>query len=334
MAVVGLGRGKLLLLGEHAAVYGHPAVGLSLPDSIRAEVELTGEERWQVEGVGEEDLEAVLEVLALYEEFLPELQRLGRGRVALSATIQRGLGFGSSAALCVALSTALWAAVGGQPTAQGGPASQGAPAAAELAARAWFLAHQGERLFHGTPSGIDTGLSLLDGLYAFQPRPPQLPQARRLAGFPLDLVVGAVPRSATAGLLIGGLRERMAAGDAATRRSLETLGALAAEAIAILDRGGADRRNELGGLCWRAEEALCDLGLGTPELERVLAEGRACGALGGKLSGAGGGGAFFLLFASPEEAEAGAERLRAAASRIGTATAESIRVHAWTDAQR
>jgi mevalonate kinase len=324
MAVVGLGRGKLLLLGEHAAVYGHPAVGLSLDDAIRAELTLTGQDRWTIEGVNPEDEDTVREVMALYEEFLPELQRLGRGRLRLSATIQRGLGFGSSAALCVALSAALRDALSSAPPGQTERESQ-----TRWAEGTWSLAHQAERLFHGTPSGIDTGLSLLNGLYAFKPRPPELPEARRLAGFRLDLVIGAVPRSTRAGALIGALRERVLAGDQVTRHRLELLGNLAAEGIALLGGGRPGCTEELGELCWRAGEVLGELGLATEELGRLLEEGRACGALGGKLSGAGGGGAFFLLFASRRGAEAGAQRLRETARAMGPATEASIRAFSW-----
>jgi mevalonate kinase len=315
---VGRGRGKLLLLGEHAAVYGHPAVGLSLDDYVQVDLELSGEPRWRIEGVGSEDREAVLEVLAVCEESLPELQKRGRGRLTLSATIQRGLGFGSSAALCVALSSALHAAIRGMSDGFEGPAGP-----------VWALAHQAERLFHGTPSGIDTGLALLGGLYAFEPRPPELPRAHRLDGFALQMVVGAVPRSTKAGALIGSLRERMLAGDPDTKRRLAALGELAAVGTEILRSGEAGRLEELGGLCWQAGELLGELGLGTLELEALLEEGRAAGALGGKLSGAGGGGAFFLLYASRREAEAGVERLRTLARSLGLPTAETIRAFRW-----
>ena len=318
MGAVGLGRGKLLLLGEHAAVYGHPAVGLSLDEGIRAELELSGEDRWSIGGVDQEDRQAVLEVLALYEELVPELARLGRGRLGLETTIERGLGFGSSAALCVAVSAALCSALGD-------PAAGGE----EFSGRVWALAHRAERLFHGTPSGIDTGLSLLNGLCAFEPRPPELPAIRRLRGIALDLVVGAVPRVAHAGALIGSLRERMLAGDPSTRNGLEALGRLAAEGIEILDRGGSGALGRFGELCCRAGELLGSLGLGTPELDRLLAEGIAHGACGGKLSGAGGGGAFFLVYDSRAEAQAGAERLRALAASLGPRAAGPIRALQW-----
>ena len=121
----------------------------------------------------------------------------------------------------------------------------------------------------------------------------------------------------------------MLAGDAVTAGRLETLGSLAARGIEILEGGQAGRQEELGELCWQAGGILGQLGLGTGDLDRLLDEGRGCGALGGKLSGAGGGGAFFLLFASRPEAEGGAARLRAAARSLGLSTADSIRPFSW-----
>jgi mevalonate kinase len=312
--------GKLLLLGEHAAVYGHPAVGLSLEEFVQAELDLSGRRRWRVEGVDPDERAAVREVLDVCEELLPELREHGRGRVSLSGSIQRGLGFGSSAALCVALSAAFHEVLRGSMSREE-PNGLGV-----LRRGVWAVAHQAERLFHGTPSGIDTGLALLDGLYWFKPRPPQLPEAFPLRGLPLDMVVGAVPRSTRAGALIGSLRERMLAGHRPTQRRMDSLGALAARGIEILELGEGRNLTELGGLCWQAGELLAELGLTTPELGRLLEEGRATGAVGGKLSGAGGGGAFFLLYPDPAEAVAAAPRLRALARSLGLPTAESIRV--------
>jgi mevalonate kinase len=317
---LGRGKGKLLLLGEHAAVYGHPAVGLSLEEFVQADLELSGRRRWRVEGVSPDERSAVREVLDICEQLLPELREHGRGRVSLSGSIQRGLGFGSSAALCVALSGAFHAVL------QGTMSRQEPDRLEALRRGVWAVAHQAERLFHGTPSGIDTGLALLDGLYWFKPHPPQLPEAYPLGAMALDLVVGAVPRSTRAGALIGSLRERMLASHAPTKRRLDSLGALAARGIEILELGDGSNLTEFGELCWQAGELLGELGLSTPELGRLLEEGRATGALGGKLSGAGGGGAFFLLYPGPAEAAAAVPRLCALARSLGLSTAESIRV--------
>jgi mevalonate kinase len=274
---------------------------LSLTSVLRVQLEPDCVKGWQIQGVEEEDRGKILRVLDLLLEDLSAQGSKGcrgGGTVLLESQIPRGLGFGSSASLCVALATAV-ASLGGESDQQ----------------RIWEWAHRGEELFHGTPSGIDTGLALLGGLYSFRPNPPKLPEAEALAGMPLHLVVGAVPREASAGALIGALRQRVVGGDESVRKMLQRLGALAASAAEILriqreqgEEGSAAL--ELGSLAREAQEVLSRLGLSTPELDRLLQEGRARGSLGGKLSGAGGGGAFFLICPDPETACSAAAALQ------------------------
>jgi mevalonate kinase len=316
---VGCGWAKLLLFGEHAAVYGYPAVGLSLNAALRVHLKPGSADSWRIEGVQAEDREKILQVMALIEELAStevEKRRPG-GRLMLESRIPRGLGFGSSASLCVALAAAVASRRGESDS-----------------RRIWEWAHRAERLFHGTPSGIDTGLALLGGLYSFRPDPPQLPEAERLTGVPLHLVVGAVPRRASAGALIGALREKVVGGDQGVRKVLERLGALAADTGAILrfrpERGaGGSAARDLGALAREAQELLGSLGLSTPQLDRLLREGQANGALGGKLSGAGGGGAFFLVCADAEAARGAAAALQQLSRSLKLPTAGTIYPLSW-----
>jgi mevalonate kinase len=255
-----------------------------------------------------------LEALGLIEglAYAPAEKRDDRGTLELTSEIPRGLGFGSSAALCVALASAVAARGGGSD-----------------ARRIWQWAHRAEQLFHGTPSGIDTGLALLGGLYSFHPHPPQLPDAERLPGIPLHLVVGAVPRKASAGALIGALREKVVARDQGVAAILERLGRLAAAAVEILSGGnqpGTERSavRDLGALAAKAQAVLSGLDLSTPELDTLLEEGRANGAFGGKLSGAGGGGAFFLVCPDAQAAGGVASALRRLSRTRNLPTADTI----------
>jgi mevalonate kinase len=313
----GKGRGKLLLFGEHAAVYGHPAVGLSLPESIRAEVALGGGEGWRFPRALPEERERLCLLLERFRRIIPGLEQARGGELVLVSDIPRGQGFGSSAALCAAVAAALCSALGRGEPLEG----------------IWAYAHEAERLFHGTPSGIDTGLALLAGLYLFRPDPPRLPAARRLPGRELPLVVGALPRRAETGELIRRLRERMEAGQRRTARLLGELGDIARRSGELLEDGpqgpAGERLALLGELAWQAQERLAALKLSTPELDALLEQGRRAGALGGKLSGAGGGGAFYLIFAEPQAALAAAGLLRAAAGSRMPAAAETIRALLW-----
>ena len=306
MGGVGAGHAKLLLFGEHAAVFGHPALGLSLPQTLTARLEGERVPSWDLAGILPEDRAPVGAVLGRLEALLPGLAAAGRCRVTIDSDVARGVGFGSSAALCAAL----------------------ARAALEHAAGprgdAWRLAHESERLFHGTPSGIDTGLSLLGGLLAFQPSLPGLPAYERLPSPRLWLVTAAVPRDEACGALIRSLGDRMRAADPFARDAIAALGRIAQSAWDALrsvgtrrgpSEGSPDPAVLLGGLADAAMEVLRGLGLGTPGLDALLAAGTRAGARGGKLSGAGGGGAFYLVAGSISSAETAADAVTAEAAR-------------------
>jgi mevalonate kinase len=316
---LGSGRAKLLLFGEHAAVYGHPAVGLSLNRDLRVKLQPEGASGWKIHGGRAEDRDPILRILTLLQE-LTGAQLNGRlrgGRLQLESRIPRGLGFGSSASLCVALAAAVAAGVEEKDS-----------------RRIWKWAHRAETVFHGTPSGIDTGLALLDGLYSFRPHPPGLPEAERLPGVALHLVVGAVPRKESARALIGALREKVMERDQGVEAILGRLGGIAAKAGEILrnpnpEEGVKTAPGQLAALATEAHKILRALDLSTPELERMLEEGRAKGALGGKLSGAGGGGAFFLICTEPRTAAAVAGRLQSLSRSLRLPTAETIYPLSW-----
>jgi len=314
MGGVGRSSGKLILFGEHAAVYGHPAVGISLPEGTTVRLGDAAGAEWELGSVPREDQEGVRAVLSRLEKTVPGLAARGRCAVRIESGVARNAGFGSSAALCGAFARAALAHAGGEEAADG-----------ELTA-AWALAHDAERIFHGTPSGVDTGLSLLGGTCVLRPRPPGLPEYRRVPAGALHLVVGAVPRSAECADLIAGLGGRLKSGDAAARASVDALGRISAEAADILSSDTAAASEPLGELAGSAMDQLRALRLSTPELDRLLQAAGAAGSLGGKLSGAGGGGAFFALARDGASAARIASRLEDAAAEAGIALASPLRV--------
>jgi mevalonate kinase len=165
-------------------------------------------------------------------------------------------------------------------------------------------------LFHGTPSGIDTALAFREGCWALDPGVPGLSPARaRVLPDPqLTLVVGSVAREADTKTLVASVSRRLAAGDAATRRVIDGLGNLAREAASRIQTG-----DEVGPLVAQAREGLRSLELETPALTAVIDAGLASrGALAGKLSGAGGGGAFYVLFADSDSAREAVPTIRGA----------------------
>jgi len=287
---VGTARAKLLLLGEHAAVHGHPAVGLTLPWTLT--VTHTPAEEWNLDA-WREYAEPVRRLVARLGELAAErgLPPPPPGRFEARSDIVPSAGFGSSAALCAALVNVFYPGLD-------------AAAKDELAWRAEFL-------FHGTPSGIDTGLTLREGWWAFEPGVPgEIPaRPRALARLHLPLLVGSVVRDGDTKTLVASVSRRLEADDQLARRHVNNLGALAGVAATMIDQGtdGA----ELAPLVRQARTELSALGLETPPLTAVIDAALARpGALAGKLSGAGGGGAFFVLFEDELSARAAAAYVR------------------------
>jgi len=93
-------------------------------------------------------------------------------------------------------------------------------------------------------------------------------------------------------------------------RELQAMAALVPEALNILRD---DRRplQEIGRLLhdsWRLKRQLAET-VSNPEIDEIYEAGRAAGAIGGKVLGAGGGG-FLLFFLDPEKKPSLRERLR------------------------
>ncbi len=290
--MTGEAAGKLLLFGEHAAVYGRPAVGLGVPWSLRL--------RFVPAREGDETGAAA-------ERLRDACRRIGidapaAGALEVRSEIPFGVGLGSSAALCVALARAVGGAAGER----------------EL----WDIAHRAEHAFHGSPSGIDTGLALLGGVQRFTPaRPGSVPTARPIAAQRIHLVAGFVPRRGDTAAHVAAVRQRMQAGDAEVRAAIDRLGAIVEPACRLLGASAADRAVRLGALADEAGALLNGIGVGSPGVAELLAAARVAGATGGKISGGGGGGAFVAFV--PDRAT-GLAVLDAVAARLPAGAGSAV----------
>lgn len=259
----GVGRGKLVLCGEHAVVHGFPAIAFAV--DRKTVVHLTP--RPGPTGIdsahGDHRLREALCTVIAPEGFA----------VTVDTDLPVGRGMGSSAALAVALVRAQAALVGEDPDPD------------TVYARAMPV----ERAFHGNPSGVDVAVSALGGCLWFQRGDP--PVRERLPCGRWSIVVldsGCVGNTAD---LVAGVGARRPGID----RTLERIGALVAEARTVLDDPRA-----LGPLLTENHGLLREIGVSTPVLDDLVALALRCGAWGAKLAGAGGGGVVLALVDDPE----------------------------------
>lgn len=303
--------GKVILFGEHAAVYGHPALAVGIPDGVRTErvtptdgpitirVEPWGL-RADTAGPG-----AVGRGLIMLDELVPG-DRRGM-HAELRAAIPPGAGLGSSAALSVALVRSL-----------------GRVRRAGLTDRdVRRLAHALEEVFHGQPSGLDDTVATYGGLCLFRrggiDGPPEstherlTDQALRLPfGLP-PLVIGhtGVPRSTAD--MVAVVRRQHDADRSRVEALFARVDACLAEGLAALrDRDPTG----LGRAMSRNQAVLAELGLSCPEIDSLIGLAAHLGASGAKLTGAGGGGGVVALAPGREEALAEAWREAGFAAQV------------------
>ncbi|WP_437972313.1 mevalonate kinase [Sorangium sp. So ce260] len=289
---LGEASGKVILLGEHAVVYGAPALAAGIERGARARA--TRLDR----GAGDARESALLlggrehgtapaggEVAQAFAALLEALPGAGPVRVEAESDLPPGGGLGSSAALGVAIARAVAALARGS-TETAAPAALGA-AAAVTAAAAW------ERVFHGNPSGIDTTAAARGGCFRFT----RAHGATSLS--PRDdlwLCVGStgVPSSTRSMVeLVAKLFERkptLAETSIAGIAALVENGALAIEAGDAIGLGRLMDLNQM---------LLAGMFVSTEAIETLCRLAREAGALGAKLTGAGGGGSVIALLPPP-----------------------------------
>ena len=293
-AATGAAPGKVILFGEHAVVYGRPAVAAALGHGLGAIAEPTDDgPTLHIPAWGPKGLHVRLEgadgLDAIGRAFVAALDAAEVGRPKVAVTIDGalplGVGLGSSAAFAVSMLRAL-----GE--------FRGAPFEREALLQA---AASVETVFHGNPSGIDHTVIADGGCLRFQRGSEPAFRAVRLAR-EVPLVVAWTPREGTTREVVAGLRRRRDEMTDLYEDLFDAMGAVANAGIAALESGDLDALGQLFDL---AHGYLNACGVSRVANERMVACAREAGALGAKLTGAGAGGA--VVAAAPRRAhESGA----------------------------
>ncbi|RZV39451.1 MAG: hydroxymethylglutaryl-CoA reductase, degradative [Chromatiales bacterium] len=255
--------GKVILLGEHGVVYGRHALALPIPDAVRVTL-----------------VEADALIHDLPEEFVDcLLQELGTQdvgvRIVVDSQLPFGKGLGSSAAIAVAIARAFNAHL-------------------DLGLddeRINEVAFASEKLAHGTPSGIDNTLSTYAQPMLFSKRDGLQIEFLELDQLPPLLIAWGEETGKTSDLVaaVRAGRERSPAQFDSVFDQMDALSRTGADALRTGNWG------ELGVAMNLCHGLLNAIGVSTPDLERMVALARQSGAVGAKLTGAGGGGSIVAL---------------------------------------
>jgi mevalonate kinase len=160
---------------------------------------------------------------------------------------------------------------------------------AETALRVLAGANAWEKVFHGNPSGVDAAAAYVGGCiwYTKAGGPEPLP-----VGAPLQLGICLAGPPASTKQMVEQVRRLGERRPDLLGKTLSGIEALVKNAKLCIEAGDLPG---LGQLMNYNQMLLSGLFLSTPEIERACAVAREAGALGAKLTGAGGGGAVIAL---------------------------------------
>ncbi len=294
----GRAHGKAILMGEHAVVYGFPAIALPLlPVTVDATVQLSIDADWldcaYYRGPLAKAPSELGGLRVLIEESRRALGSPSRGTtVHIDSMIPPEYGLGSSAAVAVAIVRAMY------------DLFHQTLAAKELAS----LVHVAEVHAHGSPSGIDAWAASVDSALWFVPgQPPDpLPLSR-----PLFLVVAGSDTPGNTRDAVRRVKESQARFGVGAG-PIARIGELTRAARPALVRGDY---GFLGALMTEAHRELNALHVATDHLNRLVSTALRDGALGAKLTGGGGGGSMMALAADGSQQMQLAETLRRTGAR-------------------
>lgn len=318
--------GKLILCGEHAVVYGRPAIALPLGD-VRARAIISA----GLPGSGitcaaadlgrswtladdpanpfSELISKLLDLLAL--PATPDL------RITISSAIPIAGGMGSGAAIATAIMRALATYLGRDLP----------PDVIST------LVYTSEQRFHGTPSGIDNTVIAYERPIWYVRRrndaerdeqneaPAQGEIAPVSIAAPFTLLIGDTGIRSPTRLPVGEVRQRWQSDPLRYEAIFDAIAGVVADTRSALATGDL---SALGQLLDANQSLLTQLGVSSPELDRLIDAARAAGATGAKLSGAGWGGVMFALASAATQEHIAAALITAGAARVLATTVAPI----------
>jgi hydroxymethylglutaryl-CoA reductase len=292
-AATGEACGKVILLGEHAVVYDRNALALPLPAAVTAQVAeresgttlsipaWSIREDWKTVDAAPDGAAAVVALI---------MRELGVGDrgfdIHVSSRIPIGVGLGSSAAFAVAVIRAFVSLLELNKS--------------ELEIDK--LAYRCEMITHGTPSGIDNNLATFGEAVLFSKGSRNRTRTLSLAKLPPLVIAASGVRGATKDQ-VAGVRERYEQNQVLYTTIFDEIDEMSVAGAAALQEEDYELLGSLMNVCHGFLNAI---EVSTPELENMVSIARDAGAIGAKLTGAGGGGSIVALCPDRESEVAGA----------------------------
>ncbi|OGD44955.1 mevalonate kinase [Candidatus Bathyarchaeota archaeon RBG_13_46_16b] len=324
MGVVASAPAKIILLGEHFVVYGEPAIVMAIDKRAYARVEKRKDSRLHVRSM-DLNLEVFFENGSLRVEqgdlkeekmkFEPVKQAIEKvmekhGQhvgldIEINSTVPVGAGLGSSAAVIAATTAATGAILG-------------VKLSKEDILRITYTA---EKIVHGTPSGVDPAISTMGGTMLFQMDTGFKPLEVKTN---IPLIIGDTGVERSTRVQVEKVRDLVDKYPRVTEHLMKAAREIVLRAIEALKENDLET---LGTMMNINHALLYGIGVSDESLEWLANAARKAGALGAKLTGAGGGGCMIAL-AREEKLEQVSEAIQRSGGRpfVARKTEEGVRI--------
>lgn len=292
------GFGKIILLGEHAVVYGSHAIAAPVPIAMQAGVVETSDSgvqliisEWGINEFIDKKPDQKHSLFQSLNLLLTELDLKRRNMcVTVYPNIPKAMGLGGSAALAVAIIRALSECFKLKLSNQ------------EIA----HLSFKSENIMHGTASGIDNTLATYGEFIKFKKGDPPIINTVQSAK-PIPIVIGLTNNPGLTIEMVGKVRKAWQNNKKLYEKIFKEIDQLVLESEKCMNKADFEK---LGQLMNINQGYLNALQVSSKELEELIEISRKNGALGAKLTGGGGGGAMIAL--SPGNSEKVSAAIQAA----------------------
>eukprot|EP00934_Nitzschia_sp_Nitz4_P003554 Nitzschia sp. Nitz4//scaffold40_size135432//119226//120173//NITZ4_003268-RA/size135432-processed-gene-0.52-mRNA-1//1//CDS//3329551291//3544//frame0 len=295
--------GKLILFGEHFVVYKAPALVGAVAAYTDCAMEFTDKPDGDIEiidnrpAVPNYKVKKADEGQKAVELVLKHLQVEKAVKLTFGGDLCCVSGIGASAAQTVSLARAI---------------AQTVPL--DLSEEQINAAgYEGEKGYHGTPSGIDNTAATFGGLLRFQRTDADPMFEKKKIKEPIRIVYASTGITSSTTVVVGDVRAKREADPAWFQDLLDKYLALVPKAEKAIDEGDLV---ELGKLLDENHTLCQDLTVSCKESDDLVEAARKAGALGAKMSGTGRGGLMLALTPTEEVQNAVAEALEKLAPQV------------------
>jgi len=276
----GEGFGKVILFNEHFVIYGIPSIVSAIDKATTAIVERSEGSGWTLDDgrlatprYKEEKLDQQKESIERILKAVGVDAKKNLIKITLGGDLVAASGIGASAASCVAIARAL------SEEFNLGLSNE----------RINEIAYEGERAYHGAPSGVDNTAATYGGLIWFvKGRPIELIKVKK----PVEIVMGNTGVVTDTKAAVAGVRERKEKYPekyAKIFKEAEDLAYKARKALESYDLKAVGKYMD------ENHKQLQEIELSCKELDFLVGIARKHGALGAKLTGGGLGGNMVAL---------------------------------------